>query len=93
MVRTFRTKPIVLEAIEFTGDNDFELYSWSRGKVVVSPVLEPTPDNPTGNYFQVETLEGVMTGIVGDYIIRGIKNEFYPCKADIFDATYDPVEE
>lgn len=41
--------------------------------------------------FEVETLEGVMHGNAGDYLICGVKNELYPCKPDIFEATYDPV--
>ena len=39
--------------------------------------------------FLVETLEGVMVANVGDYIIKGVKGEFYPCKPDVFEATYD----
>lgn len=42
---------------------------------------------------QIETLEGTMTASPGDYIITGVKGERYPCKPDIFEATYDPVEE
>lgn len=40
---------------------------------------------------EIKTLEGTMTGDKGDYIIRGVKGEIYPCKPDIFAATYDPV--
>ena len=40
--------------------------------------------------FQVHTLEGVMSGVAGDYVIEGIQGELYPCKKDIFEATYDP---
>jgi hypothetical protein len=54
--------------------------------------LEPTDDNPTGEYLQIRTLEGIMIAIVGDWIIKGIKGEFYPCKLDIFNATYEPAE-
>lgn len=43
-------------------------------------------------YVEIHTLEGVMRGEVGDYIIRGVKGEFYPCKPDIFEATYERVE-
>jgi hypothetical protein len=41
----------------------------------------------------IPTLEGLMLGVEGDWIIRGVKGEFYPCKADIFEATYDEVSE
>ena len=40
--------------------------------------------------FEVETLEGTMRGNAGDYLICGIKGEYYPCKPDIFEATYEP---
>jgi hypothetical protein len=42
--------------------------------------------------FAVETLEGTMRGEPGDYLIKGVKGELYPCKPDIFEATYEPVE-
>lgn len=88
----YRKKPVVIEAIQYTGHNDSQMKSWSGGAVIGSPVLEPTADNPAGDYLQIKTLEGTMTAIVGDWIIRGIKGEFYPCKPDIFEATYEKVE-
>jgi hypothetical protein len=89
----YRKKPVVIEAIEYTGQNGDHINRWSNKKVVESPLLEKTKENPTGDYLQVFTLEGMMTAIVGDYIIRGIKGEYYPCKPDIFEKTYEPVEE
>lgn len=88
----FRKKPVVIEAKQFTGHNAWEIERWSCGVVYASPVLEPTPENMSGEYLQIKTLEGVMTAIVGDWIIRGVKGEFYPCKPDIFEATYEPAE-
>ncbi len=87
----FRKKPVVIEAIQYTGNNGLELHKWTKGVVIQSPVLEPTESNPTGSYVQVITLEGIMTGVVGDWIIQGVSGEFYPCKPDIFEATYEPV--
>ena len=89
----YRKKPVVIEAIQYTGKNDWQLSQWSNRKVYCSPVLEPTENNPTGSYLQINTLEGVMTAIVGDFIIKGINGEFYPCKPDIFEKTYELVEE
>jgi hypothetical protein len=89
----FRKKPIVIEAMEYTGNNGHDICQWSNDVVVESPVLEPTEDNPTGRYLQIKTLEGIMTAIVGDSVIRGIRGEFYPCKDEIFTMTYEPVEE
>ena len=80
----FRKKPVVIDATRFDGHTPI-------AGVVISPVLEPTLDNPTGVYGQIKTLEGWMTCIVGDWIITGIKGEIYPCKPDIFDATYEAV--
>jgi hypothetical protein len=44
-----------------------------------------------GNFLHIETLEGTMTASPGDFIIRGVQGEFYPCKPDIFAETYEPV--
>jgi len=91
MIKKYCKKPVVVEAIKYTGSNGFELKTWSDGAVYESPVSEPTKANPTGAYVQVKTLEGIMTGIVGDFIIKGVNGEFYPCKPDIFDKTYEEV--
>ena len=48
--------------------------------------------DPEDGQFKLTTLEGVMTVSVGDWIIRGIKGEYYPCKDDIFTATYEEVQ-
>lgn len=88
----FRKKPVVIEAIQYSGKNGNELKCWSGNVVRESPVLEPTKDSPTGEYVQIKTLEGVMTGIVDDWIIKGVNDEFYPCKPDIFEKTYEAVE-
>ncbi len=50
------------------------------------------PHKETGEWIVIiETLEGVMSASPGDYIIKGVQGEFYPCKPDIFESTYDPV--
>jgi len=89
----FRKKPVVIDAIQYTGANEWELEHWAGPSLVPSPVLEPTEANPTGRYLQIHTLEGTHTAIVGDWIIKGVKGEFYPCKPDIFAATYEAVRE
>ena len=87
----FRKKPVVIEAIQYNGDGN-ELYHWSNGAIVESPVLEPSENNPSGDYVQIKTLEGTMIGNRGDWIIKGVSGEFYPCKPDIFEKTYEKVE-
>lgn len=91
MMPMYRKKPVVIEARQYTGNNGFDLRKWSNDKVIESPVLEPTKENLTGSYIQIYTLEGIITGIVNDYIIKGIQGEFYPCKPDIFEASYEKV--
>jgi hypothetical protein len=89
----YRKKPVVIEAYKYTGSNGSMLRKWSNERVVESPVLEPTDYNPNGEYLQIHTLEGVMTAVVGDFIIKGVRGEYYPCKPDIFETTYEKVEE
>lgn len=83
----FRKKPVVIEAVR-----------WNAGKWSVLEELRimGIPDGTCvgkDGALSIPTLEGVMRGDVGDWIIKGVKGEFYPCKPDIFEATYDPVEE
>lgn len=83
MVSQFRKKPVVIEAMKYDGWNMNEL----AGFVGTSLSFTRTPEKP----IFISTLAGEMQGDVGDWIIRGVKGEFYPCKPDIFEATYDPA--
>lgn len=84
----YKKKPVVVEAIQFTGRNCFDVLRFmNRASDIWEADLMQT-DHPT-----IYTLEGDMTASPGDYIIKGIKGEFYPCKPDIFEATYEKVEE
>lgn len=87
----YRKKPVVIEAYQISEQTEFEIKKWSEGKVYASPVLEPSENNPKGCYWQISTLEGIMTAIPGDFIIKGVQGEFYPCKPDIFEKTYELV--
>ena len=78
----YRKKPVVVEAEQ-----------WFPGKQV-DGVVQIGVSGITGEpVYGVHTLEGVMACAPGDYIITGVKGERYPCKPDIFEATYEPVEE
>lgn len=78
----YRKKPVVIEAIQFTGDNHEEIFAFGvKGY------------NAGIRNLVIKTLEGEMTALSGDWIIKGIKDEFYPRKPDIFEATYELVEE
>jgi hypothetical protein len=79
----YRKKPVEIEAIQWDGENTTEIlafcsdcYSYLRNDL---PVLA------------INTLEGNMTASIGDYVIKGIKGEFYACKPDVFLLTYDQV--
>lgn len=89
----YQKKPIVIEAFKWTGGPDqTEDPVWivdaiKRGDVTFDKDTDSTPN------MLIKTLEGIMVANVGDYIIQGIKGELYPCKADIFEASYDRVAE
>lgn len=73
-------KPVVIEAVQWTGDNIQEILDFADDVVQTTPSL------------LIETLEGTMRASIGDYIIKGVSGEFYPCKPDIFHKTYAPVD-
>lgn len=83
----FRKKPVVIEAMQFTEESKDRCFNFVR----CNHVAERDPDgNPI---LIIQTLEGDMVAGVGDWIIKGVKGEFYPCKADIFEATYEPADD
>lgn len=93
----FRKKPVVIDAVQFHGPNLHEVVSFVEGK---APTIHTSYAGEAWhtyegmvkeNGFKIETLEGVMTAQPGDWIIKGVKGEFYPCKPDIFAATYEAV--
>lgn len=90
----FRKKPVVIEAMQFDG-------SWASARPILEWMESDRPIDPTGarwagryaELLYINTLEGEMTASAGDWIIKGVKGEFYPCKPDVFEATYDRVED
>lgn len=82
----YRKKPVVIEARLLTFDNQAEVKAWCGGVTWSRPPMRAV----TG--LSIRTLEGVMDAAFGDYIIKGIKGEFYPCRSEIFEATYEKVE-
>lgn len=84
MAEKYRKKPVVIEAIKYTGINIQELWDWAGADNIYGPVEDD-------QRAYVETLEGRMAAEPGDWIIRGVAGEFYPCKPDIFAATYEPA--
>ena len=90
----YRKKPVVIEAFEYDGDLQYNSGIWYvpdwAVKAFNDGILFYGEDTPWNLY--VGTLEGNMLVRVGDFIIRGINGELYPCKPDIFEKTYEKVE-
>jgi len=85
-VKKYRKKPVIIEAIQFDGTADgLEIVENFIGTLFGK--VEST------SKLQIATPEGLMTASPGDYIIKGIKGEFYPCKPDIFEASYEEALE
>ena len=80
----FRKKPVVIDAVQWTGENADEVGTFFGN--------DDLHFGLRGQTWNILTLEGSMAAQVGDWIICGVKGEFYPCKPDIFEATYEPVE-
>lgn len=80
------SKPKTIEAIQWTGKNIEEISSF------VGDSLMPIERRPDYD-LKIKTLEGVMVADKFDFIIKGIKGEFYPCKPDIFEASYEKIDE
>lgn len=84
----FRKKPVVVEAVQWVGTNGREIDEFvSRNPQGRTRTFRPLPDR-----LFIATLEGEHRADVGDWIIRGVAGEFYPCKPDIFALTYEAVE-
>lgn len=90
----FRKKPVVIEAFRFYVDN---IPDWFMDKVTSNEINLHNSDfrqfTIKQAYCEIKTLEGTMRGDGGDWIIKGVNGEIYPCKPDIFEKTYERVEE
>ncbi len=86
----YRKKPVIIEAIQFKDDPKtlVEISKFMNGTSRPVRVSYDDPENPA---ILIETLEGVMRADAGDYIIKGVQGEYYPCKPDIFEQTYEKV--
>ncbi|NCD23920.1 MAG: hypothetical protein EOL90_13435 [Spartobacteria bacterium] len=97
----YRKKPVVIEAMQLTGGTAqwHDVYQWIERNTQGSfdPLAAEVPASgvsidPATGFVLIATLEGVMQAKPEDWIIRGVQGEFYPCKPDIFAATYEAVE-
>lgn len=86
----FRKKPVVIEAVQFTDeDSGYKIVKWAREYGVI--ISSGIGLNGIVDELCIPTLEGDHKANYFDWIIKGVKNEFYPCKPDIFETTYEPV--
>ena len=97
MTRRFVKKPIEIEAFRFGFDDEPAWFNQDK-HVIFEPVIITNYLWPDGteiaelpSFCMIQTLEGAMRADVGDYIIKGIKDELYPCKADIFESSYTEI--
>jgi hypothetical protein len=93
-VGRFRKRPVVIEAVLFDGTvcSADAIHDWARKANGISAQCARVTKGDQCHYFEIETLEGVMRANAGDWIIRGVQGEFYPCKPEIFAATYEPAD-
>ena len=91
----YRKKPVVIEALEWNGSNHRPMYEFLGGAhdeyMSTSGQNFYIDWNKVEGGLMIKTLEGEHKASIGDYIIKGISGEFYPCKPDIFELTYDKV--
>ena len=85
----YRKKPVVIEAIQLTDESIVEIINWTTDYINIEIDTDEN-DNIIGMI--IPTLEGAMKASMNDYIIKGINNEFYPIKSEIFFKTYEKVE-
>ena len=97
----FRMKPVIIEALQLTWSNwsaicNFVPRTWSKGGCYLDAEGKPLPEDCTSERMGLimQTLENQeFIAQEGDWIIKGVNGDFYPCKPDIFEATYEPMKD
>lgn len=90
----YRTKPVEIEAVQWTGLNLEEVKNFADESLIyaiIDSAWKAGKDRPRV-VMKIKTLEGDMKVSEGDYIVKGLKGEFYPCKPDVFEMKYEPIE-
>lgn len=85
-VKKYRKKPVVIEAIEFTLANFNSIMDFTEADIRITKLADGYCE------LVIKTLEGDMKASIGDYIIKGVNGEFYSCKPDVFEKTYEFAE-
>ena len=81
MVRYYKKKPVTVAAVKWNGINLQEIREFTNNEAMIK-----------NDVLIIPTLEGTMAAEIGSYIIRGIKGEYYPCRGDIFEDTYEEIK-
>ena len=92
-MKKFVKKPVVIEAIQFTTNNEPNDVEMTRMVDWINAESDMKISSHNGTSIFINTLEGEMRAECGDWIIKGVNGEFYPCKPDVFEKTYDVVED
>lgn len=94
MIKKYRKKPVTIEAVKWTGFNpsDIKEFVGDSCKIEYSDAAYEAGAGPMYAFITIHTLEGDMKVSIGDYVIKGVQGEFYPCKPDIFEQTYEEIE-
>jgi len=85
-VSKFRKKPVVIEAMHFTDESKDRALRWAKEADRNCWAADDANGAPI---IKIKTLEGIMAANLGDWIIKGVKGELYPCKPDVFELTYE----
>lgn len=91
IAKNYIKKPVVVRAVQYQGDLGWGVHKVFPAMRFSTETDEASPNSPDQEHMLIETLEGVMTASKGDYIIEGVKGEYYPCRQDIFEETYEEV--
>lgn len=93
ILRKFRKRPVVIEAIQYFPDRINEIWDWAGADNIYGPILEPDSEESDGlevtDSAFILTMEGRMECRPGSWIIKGVSGEFYPCDPSIFEQTYE----
>lgn len=89
--KQYTKKPVTIEAWKLTESMRHEVAKWCGGKVVTEQVWALNDDYDK-TVLEIPTLEGVMRADIGDFIIKGVAGEFYSCRSDIFEQTYEETQ-
>jgi hypothetical protein len=87
----YRKKPVVIEAVQWDGNNFDDIKDFAINKVRYCHNYDHDMYYEDKTTLLIYTLEGTMIASKGDFIIKGVKGEFYPCKPDIFESTYEKI--